>query len=111
MNVLGLIPLLALAPPAQPGQQQAPFWTSLVPLGLLVVVFYFVLIRPQQKKAKAHRQLLSNLQKGDNVVTSSGIYGQITGITDTTVTLEIAEKVRIKVSRSAVAGVIKNPTA
>ena len=50
MNVIGLTSLLALAPPAQPGQQQAPFWTSLVPLGLLVVVFYFILIRPQQKK-------------------------------------------------------------
>lgn len=85
--------------------------TSFLPLILMFVVFYFLLIWPQQKKAKAHRQLLSNLQKGDNVVTSSGIYGQITGITDTTVTLEIAEKVRIKISRSAVAGVIKNPTA
>jgi preprotein translocase subunit YajC len=85
--------------------------TSFLPLVLMFVVFYFLLIWPQQKKAKAHRQLLANLQKGDNVVTASGIYGQITGITDTTVTLEIAEKVRIKISRSAVAGVVKNPTA
>ena len=84
--------------------------TSFLPLILMFVVFYFLLIWPQQKKAKAHRQVLANLQKGDNVVTSSGIYGQITGLTDTTVTLEIAEKVRIKVSRSAVAGVVKNPT-
>lgn len=83
---------------------------SFLPLILMFVVFYFLLIWPQQKKAKAHRQLLANLQKGDNVVTASGIYGQITGITDTTVTLEIAEKVRIKISRSAVAGVVKNPT-
>jgi preprotein translocase subunit YajC len=84
--------------------------TSFLPLILMFVVFYFLLIWPQQKKAKAHRQVLANLQKGDNVVTGSGIYGQITGITDTTVTLEIAEKVRIKVSRSAIAGVVKNPT-
>jgi preprotein translocase subunit YajC len=83
---------------------------SFFPLILMFVVFYFLLIWPQQKKAKAHRQLLSNLQKGDNVVTASGIYGQITGITDTTVTLEIAEKVRIKISRSAVAGIVRNPT-
>ena len=86
------------------------FLMSMMPLILIFVVFYFLLIMPQQKKAKAHRQLLANLQKGDNVVTSSGIYGQITGLTDTTVTLEIAEKVRIKMSRSAVAGVVKNPT-
>ena len=81
---------------------------AFLPLILMFVVFYFLLIWPQQKKAKAHRQVLSNLQKGDNVVTSSGIYGTITGLTDTVVTLEIAEKVRIKVARSSVAGVIKN---
>jgi len=81
---------------------------SFLPLILMFVVFYFLLIWPQQKKSKAHRQLLSNLKKGDEVVTSSGIYGTITGITDTVVTLEIAEKVRIKVSRSSVAGVVKS---
>jgi preprotein translocase subunit YajC len=82
---------------------------SFLPLILMFVVFYFLLIWPQQKKAKAHRQVLANLQKGESVVTSSGIYGTITGLTDTVVTLEIAEKVRIKVSRSSVAGVVKNP--
>ncbi len=80
-----------------------------LPIILMFVVFYFLLIWPQQKKAKAHRQLIANLQKEDTVITSSGIYGKITGITDTVVTLEIAEKVRIKVTRSAIAGVIKNP--
>jgi preprotein translocase subunit YajC len=75
----------------------------------MFVVFYFLLIWPQQKKAKAHKQVLSSLQKGETVVTSSGIYGTITGITDTVVTLEIAEKVRIKVARNSIAGVVKNP--
>jgi preprotein translocase subunit YajC len=82
---------------------------SFLPLILMFVVFYFLLIWPQQKKAKAHRQVLANLQKGETVVTSSGIYGTITGLTDTVVTLEIAEKVRIKVTRSSIAGVVKNP--
>ena len=90
------------------GGGEAGIWKSFLPLILMFVVFYFLLIWPQQKKAKAHAQVLANLQKGDNVVTSSGIYGTITGITDTVVTLEIAEKVRIKVSRSSVAGVMKN---
>ena len=80
---------------------------AFLPLILMFVVFYFLLIWPQQKKAKAHRQVLANLQKGDSVVTSGGIYGTITGITDTVVTLEIAEKIRIKVARSSIAGVIK----
>ena len=82
---------------------------TFLPLILMFVVFYFLLIFPQQKKAKAHRALLANLQKGETVVTSGGLYGTITGITDTVVTLEIAEKVRIKISRSSIAGVVKNP--
>jgi len=82
---------------------------SFLPLILMFVVFYFLLIWPQQKKAKAHRQVLASLQKGETVVTSSGIYGTITGITDMVVTLEIAEKVRIKVARNSIAGVVKTP--
>jgi preprotein translocase subunit YajC len=83
---------------------------SFLPLILMFVVFYFLLIWPQQKKAKAHRAVLANLKKGDEVVTSGGLYGTITGITDTVVTLEITEKVRIKVSRSSIAGVMRTPT-
>ena len=93
-----------------PGGGSAGGLGSFLPLILMFVVFYFLLIWPQQKKAKAHRAVLSNLKKGDEVVTSGGLYGAITGITDTVVTLEIAEKVRIKVSRSSIAGVVKTPT-
>ncbi len=75
-----------------------------VPLILIFIVFYFLLIRPQQKKAKEHQNYLSNLKKGDKVITGGGIYGQIAGIADNVVTLEIADNVRIKVSRSAIAG-------
>ncbi|MCJ7495953.1 MAG: preprotein translocase subunit YajC [Deltaproteobacteria bacterium] len=81
---------------------------SFLPLILMFVVFYFLLIWPQQKKSKAHRQVLASLQKGDSVVTASGIYGTITGITDTVVTLEIAEKVRIKLARNSIAGKVQS---
>ncbi len=77
---------------------------SLLPLVLIFGVFYFLLIRPQQKKAKEHQQLLSDLKKGDLVVTSGGIQGKITGLTDRVVTLEVAENVRIKVSRPYIMG-------
>lgn len=73
---------------------------SLMPLILMFVIFYFLLIRPQQKKAKEHREMVSNLKKGDRVITSGGIHGRITALEDTTLTLEIAEKVRIKILRS-----------
>jgi preprotein translocase subunit YajC len=75
-----------------------------IPLILIFVVFYFLLIRPQQKKAKEHQNYLANLKKGDKVITGGGIHGQITGITDSVVTLEIAENVRIKINRGAIAG-------
>ncbi len=77
---------------------------SFVPLILIFVVFYFLLIRPQQKKAKEHQQYLANLKKGAKVVTGGGIHGQITGLTDTVVTLEIADNVRIKVNRGSIMG-------
>ena len=79
---------------------------AFAPLVLMVVIFYFLLIRPQQKKQKEHRLLLSNLQKGDVVVTQGGLQGKVTGLTDTMITLEIAEKVRVKVQRGYVVSVV-----
>ena len=87
---------------------------SFVPMILIFVVFYFLLIRPQQRKAREQQNFLGNLKKGDEVVTSGGIYGKITGLTDTVVTLEIADSLRIKVSRSAIsmsAEAAQNPAA
>ena len=75
-----------------------------LPLILIFVIFYFLLIRPQQKKAKDHQRYLSNLQKGDSIVTSGGLHGLITGLTDTVATVEIAENIRVKVSRQHILG-------
>jgi preprotein translocase subunit YajC len=79
---------------------------AFLPLIAMFAIFYFLLIRPQQKKAKAHKQLLASLKKGDKVVSSGGLHGVITGLTDDTVTMEIAPKVRVKVSRGSVSGVM-----
>ncbi len=84
---------------------------AFLPLILLFVVFYFLLIRPQQKRAKQHKSFMENLKKGDTVVTSGGLYGKITGITDEAVTIEIAEKVRVKVLKSAVVDYVKGEQA
>ncbi len=67
-------------------------------------IFYLLVFRPQQKQAKRMREFLTNLKVGDKVVTTGGIHGEITGMTDTTVTLEIADRVRVKVTRAAVTG-------
>ncbi|CAO0819672.1 preprotein translocase subunit YajC [Desulfarculales bacterium] len=70
----------------------------------MFAIFYFLLIRPQQKKAKQHKEMLARLHKGDSVITSGGIYGKITGINNGMVVLEIAPQVRIKIARGHVAG-------
>ena len=75
-------------------------------LVLMFVIFYFLLIRPQQKKAKAHKAMLANIHKGDKILTNGGVYGRVTGLDDQTLTLEIAPQVRIKVSRGHIAGVV-----
>lgn len=86
---------------------------ALVPLILMFVIFYFLLIRPQQKKQKQHREMVTSLKKGDRVMTTGGLYGRVTGLTDTVVTLEIADKVRVKVARNNIAGSAQsdNPNA
>lgn len=75
-----------------------------IPLILMFVIFYFLLIRPQQKRTKDHRQMVTNLKKGDRIITSGGLHGKITGLDENTMTVEIADKVRVKVARSNVAG-------
>ena len=93
------------APGGGGGQSQL---LSFLPIILIFVIFYFLLIRPQQKKAKDHRNVLSNLREGDQVMTSGGIYGKITGIKDDKITVEISDRVRVKVSRGHIAGVIRS---
>ena len=75
-----------------------------LPLILIFVVFYFLLIRPQQKQAKAHQAFLNDLKKGYKVFTKGGIHGVIIGINDNVISLEIAKDVVIKVSRDAIGG-------
>jgi preprotein translocase subunit YajC len=85
--------------------------TALVPLILMFVIFYFLLIRPQQRRSKEHREMLQALKKGDFIVTSGGLYGRVTGLTDQVVTLEVADNVRVKIARSYVAGQAKEELA
>ncbi|MCK4532581.1 preprotein translocase subunit YajC [bacterium] len=74
---------------------------------LIFAIFYFLLIRPQQKKAKEHQEMLNNLKKGDKVLTSGGVYGVVVGIKPSVFEIEIAEEVRIKLAKSAVSQVLK----
>ena len=84
---------------------------AFVPLILMFGIFYFLLIRPQQKKAKQHKQLLSELRKGDRVISSGGLHGVITGMSEDVLTVEISPKVRVKISRGSIAGVARKAEA
>lgn len=94
--------------PSGGGGQQSPYGTFIM-LGLIFAIFYFLLIRPQQKRQRQHRELLSRLKKGDTIITSGGLIGRITGLSDSVVTLEVAEKVRLKVLRSQISSVSSEP--
>ena len=88
------------------GEGQSGGIGAFLPLIIIFAIFYFLLIRPQQRKAKQHKQVLAALKKGDRVVSSGGLHGIITGLSDDTVTMEISPKVRVKVTRGSIAGII-----
>ena len=91
-----------MASPAQPGQPSAPASVNMVPLALLVVVVYFALIRPQQKKTKEHAALLKAVRAGDKVVTSSGIVAVVVTVKEKTLTVRSADA-KLEITKSAIA--------
>ncbi len=90
---------------AQPGGLM-----QFLPLILIFIVFYFLLIRPQMKRAKEHKALVAGLSKGDEVVTNGGLLGKIAELNDSFVTLELADNVQIKIQRHAIASVMPKGT-
>jgi preprotein translocase subunit YajC len=82
----------------------------IIMMAVIFAIFYFLLIRPQQQKQKEHKEMLAALNHGDMVMTSGGIHGKVTALTDTVVTIEVADKVRIKVSRSYIGTILQKAT-
>ena len=99
----------AYAQAAGAAAQPSP-WQPLIMLAIFFGVFWFFLIRPQMKRAKEHRALLAQIAKGDEVVTSGGLLGRVDGVSDTFVTVEIAEGVRVKLQKQAISAVLPKGT-
>lgn len=95
---------------AQPAQQQPSLIASLLPFILLFVIFYFLIIRPQTKRAKEHRKMVAALAKGDEVITTGGLLGRITDLSDDYVSVELTDGVNVKVQRQAVANLVPKGT-
>jgi preprotein translocase subunit YajC len=83
---------------------------SFLPLIIIFIIFYFLLIRPQMKRAKEHKKLVSELANGDEVVTNGGLLGRITKVSESFVTLELADNVQVKIQKHAVASVMPKGT-
>ncbi|MFC4762253.1 preprotein translocase subunit YajC [Dyella koreensis] len=102
--------VIAQAAPAAAGAQAPNPLMTFLPLILLFVVFYFLMIRPQMKRQKEHRTMVSALSKGDEVVTNGGIAGRVDEVGESFLTVEIAPNVKIKVQKGAVSQVLPKGT-
>ena len=102
--------ILAQATGTQPGQPQQPVWMTFAPMILLVIVFYFILIRPQQQRAKQQAKLIASLKSGDKVVTAGGIIGVVTSVKDRTVSLRSADA-KMEVTKSSVTEILEGGNA
>ena len=104
---------LAFAMGGAPGGAAGPAggmaaFQQVIPLVFMFAIFYFLLIRPQQKKAKEHKALLEAIKKGDNVITAGGVHGKVSSVDEGIVTLEIATGVNIKIVKSYIAAIKKD---
>lgn len=92
---------------AQPNQGEGPgLMSNIILFGSIILIFYFMIIRPQQKRAKERQKLIDSMKKGDKVITSGGMYGTVAGLDEKTVLVEIADKIKVKLDRSAIASII-----
>jgi preprotein translocase subunit YajC len=98
--------MLAMGAPPQPGQPAPPMWTSFVPLILLFVVFYFILIRPQQKRAKQQAEMLKSVRPGDKILTSGGILGVVVTVKEKSVTIRSADS-KMEIAKSAIGDIVE----
>ena len=93
------------------GQPAGSGFSGLFMMVIIFGIFYFILIRPQQKKVKEHKKMVEELKKGDKIVTSGGIYGMVEGAGPNTLTVKIAEGTKVKIARSSVATVLTDEEA
>ena len=93
--------------PQQQGQGGGEIYSTLIMFGLIIAIFYFMIIRPQQKRQKEREALLGQIKKGDKVITAGGIHGEIVGLDEKTLLVEIADKVKVKIERNSISVVNK----
>ncbi len=98
--------IIAMAPSGSGGG--GSFISTIIMFGAIFLIFYFMIIRPQQKRAKEREKMLSNIQKGDKIVTSGGLHATIAGLDEKTVLLQVGDNVKLKFERSAISSIISS---
>jgi preprotein translocase subunit YajC len=98
--------LIAMAPQGGSGAGGGSMVSTFVMFGAIFLIFYFMIIRPQQKRAKEREKLLSSIEKGDKVITSGGVHGTVAGVEEKTILLQVTENVKLKIERSAISTIL-----
>ncbi len=98
--------LLFMAPQGQ--DAGSGMFANIILFGSIILIFYFMIIRPQQKRAKERQAMIDSMKKGDKIITAGGIHGTIVGVEDKTVLVQIADNVKIKVERSTIGNILKD---
>lgn len=101
----------AMGAPGDAGAPQGAGYSSIIMMLVIFAIFYFILIRPQQKRMKEHRKMVDELKKGDRIITGGGIYGTVEGVTQNNLTVKIAEGTKVKITKGSVAAVLKGDEA
>ncbi|MGH9381066.1 MAG: preprotein translocase subunit YajC [Thermoanaerobaculia bacterium] len=96
--------MTSLVPLALQQAQGAPLWTTLAPLAIMVLIFYLIWWMPMRKRQRAHQQMLDGLKKGDKVVTSGGLLGEVVSAEGAILVLKLSDTVRVRVTRGAISG-------
>jgi preprotein translocase subunit YajC len=106
MNALFLPSLFAMSP-AQGGDPSSQLLSTVIMFGSVILIFYFMILRPQKKREDEHKKLMASLKKGDKIVMASGIHGSVSEVDDDVLLVQIADNVRVRVNRAAVASVVR----
>lgn len=101
-----LASILTFMQPSAGSDPGGSMFSTLIMFALIIGIFYFMILRPQQKKQKERQKLLEAIKKGDKIVTAGGLYGTIAGLDDKTVLIQVADNVKMKFERSAIASVV-----
>ena len=97
---------IAMAPP-QGGNSEGSLISTLVMFGLIIGIFYFLILRPQQKRQKEKQKMLEAIKKGDKIITAGGMHGTVVGLDEKTVLLQVSDNAKMKFDRSAIATILK----